>query len=248
MKYLVILCLLYVELSPMNSLADSDSNQAKTLRSQELNEKGVTAVNSNNFDTARYLFEEAMELNAGNITAMYNLAGVYLALKQEKNAIRLLEKYKAKLQDAGVFSRLGDAYFADEDIKKAFSNYQSAYAFDPAFPQLAAKLGTIYVMQNQLVEAEKMFLEAVELDPKNFTLLSNLSNVFLANNDANKAISSAKRALQVKTTSDIYITLGSAYELLKDYKNSLISYQRAQDLGDNTKELKEKIAQIKQIS
>ena len=76
-------------------------------------------------------------------------------------------------------------------------------------------------------------------------LLANLSSVFLATGKTDKAISTAKRGLQVNASPELYITLGNAYELQKDYKNSLIAFERAADLGDKKPELKTKIEQLK---
>ena len=86
-----------------------------------------------------------------------------------------------------------------------------------------------------------MLNRAVKQNPKDTQLLANLSSVQLANGNPQQAISTAKRAIQILPTSEVYITLASAYEALKDYKNSLIAYQRAVDLGDKRPELQKKI-------
>jgi tetratricopeptide (TPR) repeat protein len=83
---------------------------------------------------------------------------------------------------------------------------------------------------------------AVDQNPKDFNTLASYSSLLLGNGKAEDAIGAAKRSLQIKPSSEAYITLGTAYEIKGDFKNSLISFQRAADLGDTRKELKEKIA------
>ena len=216
-------------------------------RSYEMNEKGVRAVEAKKFEQAEVLFKQALDTDRSNVTAAYNLAGIYITNRKEPAAVKLLEEYtRSYPSDAGVWLRLGDAYFATKVVPKAIKAYEAAHLIDPKLDGLAAKLATVYSLTNRLADAERMLLTAVEEQPKNAQLLSNLSSIFLATGKTDQAISTAKRGLQVKATPELYVTLGNAYELKKDLKNSLISFQRAQDLGSKTPELSKKIEQLKE--
>ena len=211
-------------------------------RSLELNEKGVVALQAKDFKRAEELLLGALSADAGNVTAAYNLASVYLTQKKFPEAITLLKQYISKSpEDAGLSARLGDTYFAMKNAKDAVTAYEAALAKDPKFPGVSAKLGTLYTMSNRLPDAEKSLLNAVELDPGNGDLLANLAALFLANGKPVQAVQTAKRALQVKPVSRVYVTMGNAYEVQADLKNALIAYQRAADLGDTSSELKKKI-------
>ncbi len=145
------------------------------------------------------------------------------------------------LDDAGLHARLGDAYFAKKQIEKASRSYEKALSIDPNYPLVSARLGTIYAMSQKINLAIDKYLTAVTQEPHNQDYLMNLSNLYLANGESQKAISTAKRGLQVKPSSAFYVTLGSAYEQKKEWKNSLIAYQRAKDLGSKDKNLDDKI-------
>ena len=215
-------------------------------KSMALNEKGVSAATAKQYKVAEKLFKDALKIDEGNLTAVFNLASMYLANQKESSAVALLESYTVKMpNDPGLQARLGDAYFASRNIDSALTYYSKAIELDPTYQGVHAKLSTIYSLKNQLDMAERMALRAIELEPKNGQILANLSSIFLANNKPEKAISTAKRALQVKASSEVYITLGSAYETLQDYNSSLIAFKRAADLGDDTDELGEKIEAIK---
>lgn len=227
----------------------SDPSAPANSASLELNEKGVAAVQSNDFAQAEALFRKAIASDPHNLTAVFNLSGVYLNNKRQKEALALLDSYiKNYEKDAGLYARRGDVYFSVKEVPAATRDYEKALKLDPQYPGVAAKLSTLYVLNKRLKDAEKLLLTAVEQDPKNGQLLQNLSSLFLTNGKPNEAISTAKRALQVASSSEIYITLGNAYEALGDAKNSLISFQRASDLGDTRKELKEKIDQLKKAA
>lgn len=224
-------------------------NEAKANpKSVELNERGSKAALAGDYKTAEGLLRQAIAIDPGNLTAVFNLTGVYLRDKQEQAATVVLEEYLKKVpEDPGLNSRMGDALFATRRAKEAVPYYERTLAKDPTYPGVASRLATIYIMDKRVSDAEKLLLKAVEQDPKNGQLLSNLSSVFLANKKPELAVSTAKRGLQVKATPELYVTLGSAYEALKDIDNSLISFQRAQDLGDTRPELKEKIAALKKL-
>ena len=89
--------------------------------------------------------------------------------------------------------------------------------------------------------------KAHSLNPKDAQTAANLSSVLLANENPKEAVTYAKRAIQLSPSKEVYITLGTAYEILKDYKNALISFERAQDLGDKSSELDDKIDDLKEV-
>lgn len=232
--------------------APSRPSSQKPMASEEtqasfaLNEQGIAALQREDLKNAEMSFRSALAKDPGNVTAAFNLAGLLVNNKQLKDAIEILSRYAAENPtDAGLLSRLGDAYFADKQVDQALSAYNKALSANPDYPRIYSKLATIYGLMNQPLKAEEMLLQAVEKDPKDGQSLASLSAVFLLNGKADKAVSTAKRALQVSPSSEIYITLGSAYEAQGDLKNSVIAFQRAKDLGDTRAELQDKINQLK---
>lgn len=214
--------------------------------SLELNEQGAKAMQAGDFGKAEALFRRALEVDPKNITAVFNLSGTCLLNQKNEEAVRLLGSYISDYpNDPGLYSRLGEAYFTLKDLPNAALNFEKALKLFPSYPGAALKLATIYSLQQKLPEAEKMFFAAVELDPRNGDLLANLAGVFLANGKPQEAVNTAKRALQVKPSSDIYVTMGLSYEKLRDYPNAVISLQRALDLGDTREGLREKIDSLK---
>jgi tetratricopeptide (TPR) repeat protein len=218
-------------------------------KSVQLNDQGAALAAKAQYKEAEELFRQAVAADSKNVTAVFNLAGAYLANKKEDAAIALLTDYTSKYtKDAGLFARLGDAYFGTKNLALSITSYEKALKLDQNYPKLPGKLATAYLLQNRVADAEKMYLTAVNQDPKDGQMLENLSNVFLANHKPDQAISAAKRALQVKPSSGLYVTLGAAYENMKDYKNSLIAYERALDLGSTDPNLKQKIDEVKEQS
>ena len=237
MKRIVFFLLLVSSLQ-----AESNLNEKSLL----LNEKGVAAMNAKDFNSAEDYFLDALDADPYNSTAVFNLAGAYLANEENSDAVKLLEAYTIKFPaDAGLQVRLGDAYFSSEKVDKALAAYNRAAVLDPKYPGLAGKQGSVYVLSNDLKNSEKYFLLAIKSEPNNFAYLSNLAAIKLALKKYSESISYAKKALQLKSSADVYITLGSAYEESRNKQSALIAYERARDLGNNSKELLEKITSLK---
>ena len=214
--------------------------------SLELNEKGIAAVRAGKFDEAENLFRQALAADPKNLTAVFNLAGTLLRNSKSAAAVSLLSDYTKEYQkDAGLFYRLGDAQFASRKVNEAAGSYEKVLSLDPAYPGAAAKLGTLYALMNRTADAERMLWIAVEQNPNDGKSLGNLSALLVANGKAQKAVGTAKRALQLSPSAELYVTLGKAYEAINDSKNALIAFQRAVDLGDKREELSKKIEALK---
>lgn len=241
-KLLFIVLFLFITFS----LHAETSINPESLR---LNEEGVQAAQNKDFAEAEDLFLEALTADEFNLTAVYNLAGMYLTNEENEDAIKLLKAYTKKYpSDPGLTSRLADAYFSTQNITKAETYYLKTIELDKSYPNIYGRLGTIYTLKSKLADAEKLFLKATQAEPLNYDYLASLSSLQLGNGNAQDAIRTAKKALQVEATSEVYVTLGTAYEETKNYSNALIAFQRAQDLGDIRQKLSDKIKELKELN
>jgi len=234
----ITLVVLFLCPSPHNAVAQSNpaASNAKIApqvrRSLELNERGVLAVRAREFSQAEELFTKALEVDSRNITAVFNLAGMYITNKKEAAAVTLLTKYSAEFpKDAGLRARLGDALFGSQQPNKAVEAYEAALRTDPKYPGVPAKLATLYAMQNKIDKAALLYERAVKDNPKDVQSLKNLSSIYLGLGKPQQAVSTAKKALQISASAEVYVTLGNAYQELRDDKNALNAFQRAKELG-----------------
>jgi tetratricopeptide (TPR) repeat protein len=219
-----------------------------TPRSIELNEQGVKAAQAGKIMEAEGFFRKALSSDPYNLTAVFNLAGMYLQNQKNDSAIALLEEYYKRIpQDLGIAVRLGDAWFVKKDIKRARQYYTKAFEQDKSYPGVAQKLATLALLTRDLPTAEKMLELATQQQPKNFGLLENLSSVYIAMKKPQKAITVAQQALNAGATSpEVYVTLGTAYESLGQLENALSAFNRAQKLGADDKELPKHIARLEE--
>lgn len=217
-------------------------------RSAELNEKGVAAIQKKDFKYAESLLRDAVSADPNNATAVYNLAGAYVTNQKDDQAIHLLEDFIQHHDgDAGIFARLGDAYFSNKNIAQAAKNYEKASKLDPGYPKLAKKMGAVYGMLNRMSDSEKMYLRAVKEDATDSESLSNLAAIYLVNRKPEDSIRAAKNALQQKVDGGTYVTLGSAYEMLSDFPNAVIAFEKALALEStpNKDDIRSKVKELK---
>lgn len=226
--------------------SDQQTNKQQPL-SVSLNEDGVKLVKKRDFISAEKLFLRALDADKGNLTAVFNLAGVYLQNKNDSGAINLLKQYaKPEQKDAGIFARLGDAYFVNKEIKEAKGAYEKALSLNTNYPGASSRLGTIYSLLNDTESAEVMLDRAASLDPKNPTILSNLASVLYANKKYDEAIKAAKRSTSINPSKEAYITLGNIYLAKGNQKDALTAFKRAKDLGENSKNIEEVIKELEE--
>lgn len=214
--------------------------------SRAQNEEGVRETRASHDDLAELAFRRALTYDPNNLTAVFNLAGVLLNSQRVNQAIALLEKY-ARHSDsyADLSARLGDAYFTAKRVAEAEQAYERALSLVPDYPGLPIKLATLYGLKQDFKRAEQMLELATAQTPNDAQILNNLGNLYILNGKSEKAIAAAKQALQIRTSKESYLTLGSAYETQRDYENSLIAFQRARDLGASSPELVEKIEKMR---
>ncbi len=204
------------------------------VRSVQLNEEGVRALNQHNVEAAEALFRGAIDLDSSNSVAALNLAGVLLAENRAKQSLPLLREHAAKRPgDASFQAALGDAYCSTKRLGEAARHYRRALAIQPSYPGIAAKLGTIYSTQRQAAKAVEMYEAAVALNPRDWQSLANLSALYLAQGKPLLAVESAQRSVRLNPRPDTWVALAAAYQKAGDPANALLSFKRATDLGND---------------
>jgi len=225
--------------------AAKTAGDAKVQRSLELNEQGVAALKTKNGQLAESLFRQSVDADRYNLTAVFNLAGMLITNKKEQEAISLLTSYTERnSQDAGLYARLGDAYFSTQNPKKAITAYEKALSIEPKYRGISARLGTLYVLENKPEKAATMFEKAVALNPRDAQSLANLGSIYLALEKPKDAASMSKKALAIEQKPETYVTLGAAYQKLKDQPQALTAFKQALKLGSKDPELPKIIQEL----
>lgn len=122
-------------------------------------------------------------------------------------------------QRSAANQKLFDKAQAATDKKKyeeAFTLMNQILANDPKDFQAWSELGTLNLLQKNLPEAEKAYLQAIEVRPKFFLALMNLGRLRVAQKKYEEALSPLTLALEIEPTSaNLNLLVGEAYLQIK---------------------------------
>lgn len=108
------------------------------------------------------------------------------------------------------------ASFDKKEFESAITLFKQIVTDDPQDFQAWSELGTVYLVQNNLNEAEKTYQKATEIRPTFFLALMNLGRLRLKQKNYEGAITALEQAVAVQPTSaETNYLLGGAYLQIK---------------------------------
>jgi tetratricopeptide (TPR) repeat protein len=110
-------------------------------------------------------YEEALAMDANNLSLQLNLSRIYLEREDCKNAIPHLSEI-ARLQPIALrYTNLGDAYRDCGDYENAIASYRKALRIDSKDARAHLGLALTYARQHQIDQARAEFNTVIELAP-----------------------------------------------------------------------------------
>ena len=148
-----------------------------------------------------------------------------------KKAIDIRAEY------APAKNNLGTVYLARQDWDAAIEQFKTVvgdilYA-TPHFP--LTNMGTAYYNKHDYTNAEKYYLDALDLEPNFLLALRGLSKTYIAMNRLPQTVATLEKAVKIRPMSaDLYLELGNAYHMTGDTQKALFAYQKVISLSPNT--------------
>jgi arylsulfatase A-like enzyme/Flp pilus assembly protein TadD len=164
-------------------------------------------------DTAVKLLEQGLEKNPGNILLLSKLGIVLADSGSWQRAIPILEYCVSKEDfDPEKFNFLGIAYYQGGDFAKALQNYGRALELDRNNAAVYNNIGGVHLalflrnrQEQDLIQAERNFKEALEIDPKLFSACNGLGVAYRKAGRNAEAITYWRKALAIKPDFDLAI-------------------------------------------
>lgn len=230
---------------PAAELFVDNKATAVTKEAEALNLKGLSAMQNEDFSAAEKFFSKAHSIDPNNTSALYNLSTVYLISGKSDDALHLLvEGTKNFPHDAHLISRLGDVYFTMKALVLAQKTYQHAYDLDPSLTQTALRLTTTLILLKKNETAVTRLDGLLALNVADHRMLGAIAALYFSSGNIPKGIKTATRSLQLHPTKEVYISLGSGYELSGDKEKALDAFTKAAAMGQPSEELKRKIKEL----
>ncbi len=148
-----------------------------------------------------------------------------------QKAIRIRPEY------APAKNNLGTVYMAKQDWDAAIEQFKTVagdmlYA-TPHFP--LTNMGIAYFNKQDYTNAEKYYLEALDLEPNFVLALRGLARTYVATNKTYQAAAILEKAVKsAPQSAELYLELGNAHHMSGNTQMALLAYQKVLSLSPNT--------------
>lgn len=185
------------------------------------------------FPLALDYIERVLQIEPGNIDALYSRGSIFLAQGELDKA---LEDYNRVIelnpQEARAFGSRGRIYVTKKEYGQALTDYSRAIELRIQDAEIYYKRGMIYHSQAEYDKALSDYNRALEIEPENAWIYSHRGNIYHIKGDYDKAIVDCSLAIELDLeTSDVYIVRGNSYQAEGDHANAIADYNRTLELN-----------------
>jgi len=163
-----------------------------------------------------------------------NADGVVVDLEMDRYSPRFPQRtISDREMEAQFYNNRGMEELTAGQTKEAFINLRKALSLTPDAAYLWSNLGNLYRRQGLYEEAELAYLQGLELEPANLTVISNLHNFYSLTQDHTKARYFGERAREHRDNNPYYV-YARAYQALqqKDLEQARTLIERAIAMDD----------------
>ncbi|NTV28693.1 MAG: tetratricopeptide repeat protein [Candidatus Omnitrophica bacterium] len=182
----------------------------------------------------------ASELDPTDMQAHYFLAVVYSAQRDFVSAANEYETILKHFSDTEpkniqLLLYLGQLYYAQGKLDKAFDLFERVYKADPRNVEVAYLIGNFYLEKNRRADAVKAFKACIEADPFQAGCLNALGYIYAESGDnLDEAQKLIKRALEIDPKNPAYLdSLGWTYYQKGQYEDALAALDQ---VGESTED------------
>lgn len=195
---------------------------------------GSCYQNLGNLKTASDTFVHIINLDNKNFAAYNNLGNIFKAQKKFEDAERNYNKaleINPKYENAMV--NLGNLYFEINDYQKAIDYYLKSLKINNQNALAYYNLGLVYQSIGEFNDSHKAFKEALKINPTNTNadkMISRSTKYTKDNSHLEKMREKLKKLkLNEPQKTNLYFSLGKAYEDLEDFEESFKYLKLAND-------------------
>lgn len=147
-----------------------------------------------------------------------------------------IEKARSEPQNFEAQMTAADLYYQIERYDEAVKFYEAASALRPADTEPMIKAGNAYFDSNKFEDAEKWYLRALDKDPKNLNVRTDLGLTFYLRSprDIDRAIKEYKASLAINPDHEVTLqNLALAYREKGDTENNRATMEKLKKINPN---------------
>jgi len=199
-----------------------------TATADELNDAGVAALQSQQFENAALLFKRVVELEPKHKTAWNALGLSYELLRRFDEAIAAFQKQlEVNPDDERAWNYIAGTYAEQQKYDDAIAAYKKQLEGVPLDPSAHLGLGSVYLEVKKYSDAVPELEQAASLSPDNAMVQVNLGRAYLGLKQNDKALAAFDKGLEIQANPLIWNN--EAYELAR----AKVALDRAQQYAES---------------
>jgi tetratricopeptide (TPR) repeat protein len=115
-------------------------------------------------------------------------------------------------------------------LDQAIAEFEKIVALQPKSVEDRMVLGQLYTVKHQPQKAEDEFKSAQAIEPESEDVVLNLARLYAESGDMKKSVQVIADVPESDRTPKMEFTLGAAYDQLKQPKDAIAAYERAEDM------------------
>jgi len=136
----------------------------------------------------------------------------------------------------------------DNVLDQAIAEFEKIVSLQPKSVEDHMVLGQLYTVKHQPAKAEAEFKTAQSIEPESEEVVLNLSRLYAESGDLEHALKAIEAVPEDGRTPKMEFTLGALYEQLKQPKDAIAAYKRAEDLEPGDVQTMDALAQALQTN
>jgi tetratricopeptide (TPR) repeat protein len=229
---------LYLNLGMMQvGAGQNDAAEASFKKAADLDPKAMNAqIALGNFYERRGRYPEAeqqyrhaIQVNPKDPDPRATLVRLLTVEGKKSEAEDLLRKTKQDLSEDSVgYRMLGDWYYANGDLDRATTEYESLYAAHPKVPQVRKNYTQLLILKNRLAEARKINDELLKQNPQDDEALVFRGQILLREDKPGEAAEALQNATRSNSDNGVaHYYLGNAFDQLRSYSRAESEWREA---------------------
>lgn len=198
-----------------------------------LNVVGIIQFYKGNDNDATQTFRKAINADAKNTDAYFNLGTMYCYRNHYDLAISTLKKgLKVERKSIKLIYCLGWAYLLKGEKQNAVECLETVIKYDSTYVSAYNRLGDIYFDNGEYNRALALYRTATRIAPKQSEAYRLIGRTYAEQNDYGKAIRNYQKAVEInKKDAETYCRIAELYAKQKKPKQEQANYKRAAKLG-----------------
>jgi tetratricopeptide (TPR) repeat protein len=195
------------------------------MKADDLVESARAASNNGNLPVALALLKRATEVDPKNKYAWNNLGLVYLAMREDEQAIAAFQKQiEVNPYDEYAYNNLGRVYWNERKYDDAVKAFNKQLENNPLDKYAHANLGAMYAEWHKYDLAVPELEKAAALTPDNAELQVSLGDAYLNLGQDDKALATFDHAVELSATPLVWNNIAYQLSLKKSHLDRAQQY------------------------